>query len=139
MGKLLAVLVVTAFVAYPQASMESRIREVLAVQVAAWNRGDIPTFVKTYAPKCTFVGSEVIHGRDAVLARYRKRYPTPAAMGHLTFGSIAAQQLSPTTAIAYGTWHLERSSNGGGPVGGIFSLVFESINGSWLIVLDHTS
>lgn len=139
MGKLLAALLVASFVAFPEPAAESRIREVLAVQVAAWNRGDIPAFVKTYAPKCTFVGTQVIHGRDAVLARYLKRYPTPAAMGHLTFGSIDVQQIDPTTAIAYGTWHLDRNSSGGGPIGGIFSLVFESFDGSWLIVLDHTS
>ena len=105
-ANLLAALLVASFVAFPEPGAESRIREVLAVQVAAWNRGDIPAFVKTYAPKCTFVGTQVIHGRDAVLARYRKRYPTPDAMGHLTFGSIDVQQLdrSRRSLTELGIW-----------------------------------
>jgi uncharacterized protein (TIGR02246 family) len=139
MSKLLAVLLLVTAAAFPESSAETRVREVLSIQVSAWNRGDIPGFVKTYAPNCTFVGSEVIHGRDAVLTRYRKRYSSPAAMGHLTFGEISVQQLDGNVALVYGTWHLDRGAAGGGPTGGLFSLVFQSIGGSWLIVLDHTS
>ncbi|MGC2662350.1 MAG: nuclear transport factor 2 family protein [Bryobacteraceae bacterium] len=138
MGKLLTVVALAASLAYAHAPAESQIRKVLAVQVDAWNRGDIPAFVKTYAADCTFVGAEVVHGRDAVLARYRKRYSTAAAMGHLAFTALNVQQLDATTAIVYGNWHLDRGAAAGGPVGGVFSLVVRSIGGAWLIVLDHT-
>jgi uncharacterized protein (TIGR02246 family) len=136
---LVAVSLAAVSLAYPQTPAESQVHKVLAVQVEAWNRGDIPAFVETYAPECTFVGAEMVHGRAAVLARYRKRYASPAAMGHLAFGQLNVEQLDAATAIVYGTWHLDRDTAGGGPTGGVFSLVLRSIDGVWLIVLDHTS
>jgi uncharacterized protein (TIGR02246 family) len=136
---LFAVSLAAVSLAYPQPPAESQVRKVLAVQVEAWNRGDIPAFVETYAPECTFVGAVMVHGRAAVLARYRKRYASPAAMGHLAFGQLNVEQLDAATAIVYGTWHLDRDTAGGGPTGGVFSLVLRSIDGVWLIVLDHTS
>lgn len=139
MAKLFAVIFLAATAAFSQQQGEARIRDVLAVQVKAWNRGDIPAFVQTYAPNCTFVGTEVIHGRNAVRERYRKRYPSPTAMGHLSFAQINVQQLDPATAIVYGTWRLDRGPAGGGSIGGVFSLVLRSMDGAWQIVLDHTS
>jgi uncharacterized protein (TIGR02246 family) len=139
MSRLLAAWVFTVCLLYPQTAVESQVRKVLSVQVEAWNKGDIPAFVQTYAPDCIFVGTEMIHGRAAVLARYRKRYGSPAAMGHLSFDQVNVQQLEHTTAIVYGTWHLDRDKAGGGPTGGVFSLVMRSFGGVWLIVLDHTS
>ena len=59
---------------------ESQIERVLNVQVEAWNRGDIPAFVASYAADCIFVGKEVAHGRAQLLARYKKNYPTREAM-----------------------------------------------------------
>ncbi|MBV9294681.1 MAG: SgcJ/EcaC family oxidoreductase [Acidobacteriaceae bacterium] len=115
------------------------IRQVLTTQVEAWNRGDVDTFVTTYAEDCTFVGKQMLHGRANVLTRYKKAYPTPESMGKLTFENLDVRQLDEHIAIATGEWHLERSANSGGPVGGVFSLVLRSENGSWWIILDHTS
>lgn len=139
MRKLFVIMFLAATAAFSQNAAESRIRDVLSVQVKAWNRGDLPAFVQTYAPNCTFVGTEVIHGRNAVLERYNRRYPSPAAMGHLSFGQINVQQLDQSTAIVYGTWHLDRGPAGGGSIGGVFSLVLRSMDDAWQIVLDHTS
>src|SRR6185312_13239056 len=36
------------------------------------NHGNVSTFMQTYGGDCTFVGSEILRGRDAVVARYRK-------------------------------------------------------------------
>src|ERR1700761_4220661 len=74
---------------------ESEIKKVLNVQIEAWNRGDIPTFVTTYAPDCIFVGKQVAHGRAQLLARYEKSYPTREAMGHLTFSALEVRLLAP--------------------------------------------
>ena len=58
---------------------------VLERQTAAWNRGDLQDFVSMYAEDATFVSpTGLTHGRQAVLDRYRKRYPDKAAMGTLT-------------------------------------------------------
>jgi uncharacterized protein (TIGR02246 family) len=123
----------------PAFDAESQIKAVLTTQVESWNRGDIPAFVATYADDCIFVGKKLTQGRAQLLERYRKTYPTPAAMGHLTFTSLAIHLLDADVATVTAEWHLDRSREGGGPVAGIFSLVFHRQNGLWKIALDHTS
>jgi peptidoglycan/xylan/chitin deacetylase (PgdA/CDA1 family) len=54
-------------------------------QVQAWNRGDLEGFVSLYSEDAAFVSpSGLTRGRQAVLDRYRKRYPDQAAMGTLS-------------------------------------------------------
>jgi uncharacterized protein (TIGR02246 family) len=119
---------------------KSEIAAVLASQVEAWNRGDIPTFVNSYADNCIFVGKQhVLTGRAQLLARYQKSYPTPEAMGKLTFTNLVVTLLDAQVATVTADWHLDRATAGGGPVGGNFSLVFHRQKGVWKIALDHTS
>ena len=115
------------------------IRRVLDAQVDAWNRGDVAGFMKTYAENCTFVSKTILHGRAQLQARYQTKYATRDAMGKVAFADIAIQQVDEKVAIVVGHWHLDRSAAAGGPAGGIFTLVFENIAGTWQIVLDHTA
>ena len=69
-------------------SRDEEIRKAVAAvldrQTAAWNRGDLEGFVSAYAEDATFVSpTGLTRGRQAVLDRYRKRYPDKAAMGTL--------------------------------------------------------
>jgi uncharacterized protein (TIGR02246 family) len=58
---------------------------VLDRQAQAWNRGDLEAFVSVYAEDAAFVSpTGLTRGRQAVLDRYRKRYPDKAAMGTLS-------------------------------------------------------
>lgn len=58
----------------------------LEAQAAAWNRGDLEGFAAAYAADAAFVApSGVAKGRQALLERYRKRYPDARAMGRLAF------------------------------------------------------
>ena len=59
------------------------IRQVLKDQAAAWNAGDIPTFMRAYkdSPDTTFIGKSVEHGYAPILERYKKAYATKDAMG----------------------------------------------------------
>ena len=119
---------------------EALIRSALDEQVAAWNQGDLPRFVTTYAEHCTLVGVQISHvTRSEVLAHYREKYPNRARMGRLTFSGLEVTVLDAGNAMAVARWHLDRSSDAGGPVGGVFSLVFQKQNNSWVIILDHTS
>ncbi|OZB72838.1 MAG: DUF4440 domain-containing protein, partial [Lysobacterales bacterium 13-68-4] len=54
------------------------IRQVMADQQAAWNRGDVDGFMRGYkdAPDTTFVGSSVRKGYRQILASYREHYAT---------------------------------------------------------------
>lgn len=137
---ILCFLVLAAPILCAEAPAEQAIQNVLMRQVAAWNRGDLPEFVSAYAPQCTLVGATISETtRDQVLEHYRQKYPSPEARGKLAFSALVVHQIEPDVAIVTGTWHLDRPANSGGPVGGVFSLVFQLLNDHWQIVLDHTS
>ena len=107
-------------------------------QADAWNKGDIDTFMEPYwqSPDLTFsTGVRLTRGFAATLERYRNRYPTPDAMGRLTFSDLEIIDLSPSAALVLGAWHLDRDE----PVGGLFTLVLRREHGRWIIIHDHTS
>jgi uncharacterized protein (TIGR02246 family) len=121
------------------ASATTAIRAVLNEQQAAWNRGDVTAFMKGYwdSPDLTFAGtSGITRGWEPVMARYRKNYPDPAAMGHLDFSDIEIRMLGSDAALVLGRWHLQRVNDA---PGGVFTLVFQRFPAGWLIVHDHTS
>lgn len=121
------------------ADARTEISKELSIQLKAWNRGDIPAFVETYSVNCTFVGKQILRGRSQLLARYRTLYPSPAAMGKLSFSNLDVEPLDEEIAITTGKWDLDRPTSAGGPVGGVFSLVWRIQDGRWRIVLDHTT
>ena len=132
-----------AFIAFPYVlpalAPDAAINGVLQSQVNAWNRGDLAAFMAGYAEDCTFVGKQVLHGREQVQARYQQRYPSAEAMGKLTFSDIQVQPVDEHVATVTGRWRLERSARAGGNIDGLFSLVFRIRDGRWAIILDHTS
>ena len=122
-----------------RADADTDIRDVLATQVDAWNKGNVEGFMSSYAETCTFMGKEVLHSREKLLARYRKVFPTPGAMGKLTFNNLEVREIGEHVAIATGNWHLDRTAKDGGDAGGYFSLVLKDVDDDWQIVLDHTT
>jgi len=122
-------------------SAPDAIRQVLATQQAAWNRGDVVAFMQGYAdsPETTFIGRSVEHGYQKILARYKNAYATRDAMGQLDFTDLDVRMLGPDHAVVTGRFHLTRSAAGGGDAAGIFSLVFEKTPAGWKVILDHTS
>jgi beta-aspartyl-peptidase (threonine type) len=121
-----------------QADREA-ITAALGAQQAAWNRGDVDTFLVGYwrSPELTFSGSSgVARGWDGVLARYKKNYPDQAAMGHLDFSELEFRFLGPDAALVLGRWHLKREKD---DVGGVFTLVWQRFPDGWKIIHDHTS
>ena len=125
--------------AYAQDS--TSIQQVLADQQAAWNRGDIDTFLHGYkdSPDTTFIGKTFEHGYAPILQRYKSHYTTREAMGQLDFSDITVKMLGQNYAVATGKFHLARTAAGGGDASGIFSLIFERESEGWRIILDHTS
>jgi len=115
------------------------LQAVLLSQQAAWNRGDIASFLLGYwnSPELTFSSSEgIVRGYDGLLERYQKSYPDRAAMGELDFHDLEIRSLGPDAALVVGHWRLKRSI---GNTGGVFTLVFRRFPTGWRIVHDHTS
>jgi ketosteroid isomerase-like protein len=137
---LLTLLLLTlAAAGFAQASPETAIRQIMADQAAAWNKGNIDEFMKGYwnSDALVFVGqSGLNYGYGTALANYKKRYDSPEKMGQLFFTLLSIKRLSPDYCFVLGKWLLKRKI---GDVGGIYSLLFRKIGGRWQIVVDHTS
>ena len=114
-------------------------RQVLDDQAAAWNRGDLDGFTQSYArgDKTVFAGVDDVHlGFDAMVARYRKSYPTREAMGTLAFTDLVFLDLGPEHVLVRGRWHLVRAAD---RPAGAFAIVLRRLPEGWRIVLDYTT
>jgi len=136
-----ALVITTQTMAQPKekTSTEAAIRAVLDSQVAAWNRGDVETYMDGYdrSPHTEFVGGDSItRGWQEVLDRYQKKYDTREKMGVLTFSELEIQVLSADAALVLGRWHLQRAND---QPHGVFTLLFRKTKTGWRIVHDHSS
>lgn len=120
---------------------EAAIKQVLIDQTAAWNQGDIDTFMHGYknSPEITFIGRTIAHGYQPILDRYKKSFATREAMGTLDFSDLTVKMLGRNYAVVTGKFHLARTAAGGGDASGVFSLIFEREPEGWRIILDHTT
>ena len=136
---LLSLITLLTIQSFAQPKNELAIRNILATQTAAWNRGEIDNFMKGYweNDSLMFIGkSGVTYGWTNTLNNYKKGYPDTAAMGKLVFTLIQVKKLSGKYYHVTGKWLLKRSI---GDVGGHYTLLFKKINGRWVIVSDHSS
>ena len=130
------------FLLSPLFAQSDEIRAVLTTSQEAWNRGDLPAFASYYddSTETTFVGKDVVKGGvQAILARYRKAYPTREAMGTLSFTNVEVRMLAPDLALVVGEFHLERTAAGGGNAAGRYTLILRKTTAGWKIIHDHTS
>jgi uncharacterized protein (TIGR02246 family) len=135
----IAFLTIISFSVFSQTKDETEVRNVLARQNAAWNRGDVDAFMVGYweNDSLMFVGkSGVTYGYKNTLANYKKNYPDTTVMGKLTFTLIKVKQLSPEYFHVTGKYYLTRTI---GDASGHFTLLFRKINGKWVIISDHSS
>jgi len=134
----LSILLLSSYI-NAQSKDEAAIKEVLNKQNIAWNRGDIDAFMEGYwkNDSLMFIGkSGITYGWQNTLNNYKKGYPDTTAMGKLTFTLISIKRLSEKYYRIVGKWFLKRTI---GDAGGHFTLLFEKINGKWLIIEDHSS
>jgi len=134
-----ALLIIISFSVFSQPKDETEVRNVLAKQNAAWNRGDVDAFMIGYweSDSLMFIGkSGVTYGYKNTLANYKKNYPDTTAMGKLTFTLIQVKRLSPEYFHVTGKYYLTRSI---GDASGHFTLMFKKIKGKWVIISDHSS
>ncbi len=129
--------------------VRAAVADLLQTQAAAWNRGDLEAFCAVYADDAVFLTpSGLARGRQAVLDRYRTRYPTREAMGDLSLeplevrdvwgpevtalGGAVPSQIHGVSVVA--RWTLALAD--GTSATGLTLLVFHRTAGGWLIVQD---
>lgn len=118
-----------------------RIEILLDDQTAAWNRGDLEAFCTAYADDALFLtptGST--RGRQAVLERYRKKYPDARAMGTLAIEPLELREapgegeLETTMVSVAARWTLTYPDKPA--ASGLTLIVFERRGERWVIVQD---
>ncbi len=122
-----------------QSKNETAIRALLDRQTSDWNNGKIESFMKGYwkNDSLMFIGNNgVTYGWNNTLGNYKKGYPDVAAMGQLSFTLLKIKRLSGKFYYVVGKWFLKRTI---GDVGGYFNLLFQKVNGDWVIIADHSS
>jgi beta-aspartyl-peptidase (threonine type) len=116
------------------------IKTLLNDQVTAWNKGDLPGFMKGYrqSDQLTFFsGSTRTSGWKATLERYRKKYQTEGKeMGNLSFEEPSIDLLGPEHALVRGRFRLQMKD---AKPTGLFTLILRRTRAGWRIIHDHTS
>ncbi|MGZ3845495.1 MAG: YybH family protein [Flavisolibacter sp.] len=137
--KIFLLLLAIPFLGHSQSKDEQEIRQLLATQTKAWNKGDIEGFMQTYwkSDSLMFIGKSGVHfGWQETLNNYKKSYPDTTAMGKLSFDIITIKKLSPDYHYVVGKWMLKRSI---GDLSGHYDLLLKKIKGKWNIISDHSS
>lgn len=126
-----------AALAAATAGAEEPAREAQAVlqeQVAAWNRGDLDGYCALYAEDAVFASpTGLFRGRQAVLERYRRRYPDRAAMGTLAFEPQDVRATTDAVSIV-ARWRLAYPDKP--EAAGLTLVVFRRTAQGWRLVQD---
>lgn len=124
---------------HAQSADEKAIRDVLARQTEAWNRGNLDEFMDGYwkNDSLMFIGKNgVTYGWQNTLDNYKKGYKGPDEMGTLIFTLLRFQRVSREYYYVIGKWELNRKA---GDVSGHYTLLWRKIKGKWVIISDHSS
>ena len=122
-----------------RARIEADVRAVLTEQTAAWNRGDLESFMAGYWKSDDLVfasGDRITRGWQPTLDNYKRTYGSREKMGTLTFSDVAANVLSKDIAVVVGSWSLIRQSDN---PKGKFTVIFRRLKEGWRIIHDHSS
>lgn len=113
---------------------QEAVKSMLSAQAGSWNRGDLPGFCAVYADDAVFVSpTGVTKGREAVLARYQKRYPDKKAMGTLSFEFVETREQTDAISVI-AKWTLAYPDKPAAT--GHTLLVLHKKGDRWLIVQD---
>jgi len=127
------------FTAAAQDKDEKEIRDLLSQQTRDWNKGNIDAFMSGYwkNDSLMFIGQNgLTYGYQQTNNNYKRNYSDTAKMGQLTFDILHTKRLSQEFYFIVGKFFLKRTV---GDLSGHFTLLFRKVNGSWVIIADHSS
>lgn len=118
---------------------EQLIRIELARQQECWNSGNLECFMEGYwkSDSLRFIGkSGIKYGWQETLDNYHKSYPDKAAMGRLTFDLLSFDSMGAEHVMVTGKWRLKREKD---EPNGLFTIIWQQLDGAWKIIYDHSS
>lgn len=131
--------VLMSIICFAQNKDEQAIRQILANQESAWNKGDLSTFMIGYweNDSLVYIGKNgPTYGYMTTLNNYKKNYPDTSHMGKLKFKLLSVNPLNTDHYFVIGKFNLTRTV---GDASGYFTLLFRKINGVWKAIADHSS
>lgn len=136
---ILLLLIIANTPVFAQDKDKQAVLTILDNQTKAWNKGDLEHFMVGYwnNDSLMYIGkSGVTYGYKKTLDTYKKNYASKEQMSTLTFNILHVTRLSKEIIQVVGKWHLTRTI---GDASGHYTLIFKKINGSWVIISDHSS
>lgn len=120
--------------------LAARAAEILDLQAAAWNTGDLAGFMVHYerAPTTTYIGAGGLRtGFEAIEARYAPLFEPGVERDRLRFVELRARQIDARFGIVTARYILEREgrTTGSGP----FTLVLMRVEDAWKIIHDQSA
>jgi len=125
----------------PKIEAKQIVDSLMNKQEQAWSNADLEGFMSSYwkSDSLVFVGKNgASYGWQTTLDNYKKGYQSAEEMGKLTFTNEIVKQIDKRTIFVVGQWHLTREESIG-DIGGYYSLVWQLIDGKWVIIADHSS
>ncbi|MDX1577958.1 MAG: nuclear transport factor 2 family protein [Gemmatimonadota bacterium] len=120
--------------------LAARVADMLDGQAAAWNGGDLESFMAAYerSPETTYIGSGgLIEGFDGIRERYAPLFQADAERDSLRFTGLRVRQLDPRFGVATARYVLYR--DGEVTSTGPFTLVLLRVEDAWRIVHDQSA
>ncbi len=108
-------------------------------QQASWNSGNLEAYMSCYwkSDSLQFVGKKgPQYGWQQTLSNYKKSYPNAEAMGKLQFANLKMTPLCEQYVYVFGKWELLRTKD---TLSGYYTLIWQYIDGRWVIISDHSS
>lgn len=122
------------------AALHAAADALLTESAEAWNAGDLDGFLYWYrrGPTTTYIGaSGLLHGWDAIRARYAPTFEPDAARDSLRFEELETRPLAHGLGLATARYVL--FSGDSITSEGVFTLVLEQTAEGWRIIHDHSS
>ena len=117
----------------------SAIHDAFDTWTAAWNNGDLDGYLAGYweSEQTRYISNgKVIQGHAAIVAHYKSRLGESADFGRLELLQFEVELLGERDALVFGRFcHTHNDT----AVTGAFTIHLRNFDGTWLIVLDHSS
>jgi len=108
---------------------------------AAWNRGDLDTFLAVYKndAQTAFMAPTITYGIPDIKARYARSYfKDGKPKAQLTYSDLKYRALGADHVLMTGKWQLTEPDSGKKQEG-YYTLIWERTGSGWRIVHDHSS
>jgi len=104
---------------------------------AAWNNGDLETFLSVYSDDATLAQREgFLVGKTAIRMLYAERFGVGAQRDTLQIERLDVSTLCPDFALVRGVYRTTK--NGTVTWRGAMTVVMRRIDGRWRIIHDHS-